>query len=151
MLIELNDSEIKDTIKNNSIGRLGYTDGVNVHVIPMNYRYNTNFITCYSLEGNKIDIMRNNRSVCFEIDEITDFNHWKCVVINGLFEEIINESELAVLRPLYTEYALRKRVSLTDDSKISQTNNVVEKPERKQVFYKIIYNIVSGRSQNGLL
>jgi nitroimidazol reductase NimA-like FMN-containing flavoprotein (pyridoxamine 5'-phosphate oxidase superfamily) len=151
MLAELNESEIRDIIKDNSTGRLGYTDGVNVYVIPMNYRYNENFITCYSLEGKKIDIMRNNRSVCFEIDQITNSNHWKCVVINGLFEEITNEYELAQLRPLYTEYALRKRSSLPDDSNILKPTDLMEEPRSKQVFYKIIYDVVSGRSQDGLI
>lgn len=63
--------EIRDIIKNNSFGRLGYTDGVNAYIIPMNYRYNPDSISCYSLEGKKIDVMRKNRSVCFEIDQIT--------------------------------------------------------------------------------
>ena len=150
MTVELNEAEIRDIIKHNSVGRLGYTDGVNVYVIPMNYRYNQNSITCYSLEGKKIDVMRNNRSVCFEIDQITDTNHWKCVIINGLFKEIIDEHELAQLRPMYTKYALKKRTSLAEKSIVFQENDVDEKSKSKQVFYKIIYDSVSGRSQNGL-
>lgn len=150
MPVELNESEIRDFIKSNSIGRLGYTDGINVFVIPMNYRYNSDSVTCYSLEGNKIDIMRKNRSVCFQIDNIEDTNHWKCVIINGLFEEITNENELAILKPLYTEYALRKRASLHSDSKFAEHNYRSETSTTKQVFYKINYEIVSGRSQDGL-
>ncbi|MDB5013881.1 MAG: pyridoxamine 5-phosphate oxidase, partial [Daejeonella sp.] len=119
-------------------------------IMPMNYRYNQDSITCYSLESKKIDIMRKNRSVCFEIDQIANSNHWKCVMINGLFEEITDENELAELRPLYTEYALRKRASLPGDSKIMQQNRVAEEPKSKQVFYKIIYDTVSGRLQDGL-
>lgn len=150
MLVELNESEIRDIIKNNSIGRLGYTDGVNVYIMPMNYRYNQDFISCYSLESKKIDIMRKNGLVCFEIDQIANLNHWKCVLINGLFQEITDENELAELRPLYTEYALRKRVSVTNDSTIVQHNLQVEEPQLKQVFYKIIYETISGRLQDGL-
>ena len=89
--------------------------------------------------------MRNNRSVCFEIDQITDFNHWKCVLINGLFEEITDESEFVILRPLYTEYTLRKRTNLPDVSETNQQNTHDEDPKPKQVFYKIIYDVASGR------
>jgi len=68
MLIELNEFKTQDLIKNNFINHLGYTGGMNVYVMPMNYRLNENSIICYLIEGKKIDIMRNNRSVCVEIN-----------------------------------------------------------------------------------
>ena len=147
MSCELNQIEIEQVLNKNSIGRLGYTNGQDIYIVPMNYRYKSNSVICYSLEGQKIQMMRQNPSVCFEVEEITDTYNWKCVVINGLFEEITEEKELALLRPDYTEYILRKKVSLNDNSALVENDF----PEIKQIFYRIHFNKLTVRSQNGLL
>lgn len=95
-------------------------------------------------------MMRKHPSVCFEVDEIINSNLWKCLVISGVFEEINDEEELRQLRPHYTEYMLRKRVSLTALPRIED-----KRPEDKNlsnsapVFYRIRFNKVSGRFENG--
>ncbi len=147
MPLELNQIEIEQVLNNNSLGHLGYTDGEDIYIVPMNYRYKSNTVICYSLEGHKIQMMRQNPSVCFEIEEITDTNHWKCVVINGQFEEITDEKELALLRPDYTEYMLRKKVSLNINSDLEEN----DLSNSKQIFYRIHLNKLTGRTQNGLL
>lgn len=147
MPCELNQIEIEEVLNNNSIGRLGYTDSKDIYIVPMNYRYNSNTIQCYSLEGKKIEMMRKNPSVCFEIDEIIDSNHWKTVVINGQFEEITDENELVLLRPIYTEYMLRKKVTLNPSSGIEEDPSL----HTKQIFYRINLQKSTGRIQNGLL
>lgn len=152
MLGELDINEIEEVLKNNTIGHLGCSDGADVYIVPINYRYDNDFILCYSLEGLKIHIMRKHPSVCFEVNEIKNANEWKCVVINGTYEEITDETELRDLRPHFTEYMLRKRVSLTAIP--SEENNDIENTNRSysaQVFYRIRFNKVSGRFENGFL
>lgn len=147
MLGELNKNQIQEILKENSIGRIGCTDGTNVYIVPVNYRFETNSVLCYSLEGLKIDMMRRHPSVCFEVDEIKNSHQWKCVIINGIFEEITDHVELSQLRPHYIEYMLRKRASLTAlpdaDHKETQSTNSA------QVFYRIRFDSVSGRYETG--
>lgn len=151
MLGELTEMETAEILKKNSVGRLGCTDGAHVYIVPMNYRYESDHILCYSLEGLKIDMMRRHPSVCFEVEEFIDSNNWKCVIINGTFEEIIREEELAQLRPGYTEYILRKKVSLNHSAEVVEIDRSSEiAADAKQVFYKINLSRVSGRFQKGM-
>jgi uncharacterized protein len=152
MLRELNEKEKVEILKNNSIGRLGCTDGENVYIVPINYEYEQDAILCYSLEGLKIDLMRKNPSVCFEIDEIMDPYKWKCVVINGFFEEITDKTELDILRSRYLEYFLRKRTNLpapplSDEESAETKENTSTNSQR--VFYRIRFNKISGRLDSG--
>lgn len=145
MLGELDENEIQEVLENNAIGRIGCSDGVEVYIFPINYRYEQNAVMCYSLEGHKIEMMRKNPKVCFEVEEIQNSDHWKCVLINGVFEEITDVEELSQIRPHYTEYLIRRRLSHTA---VPQT----EGPNLPaQVFYRIRFNKVSGRFETGFL
>ena len=148
MLGELKEDEIQQLLKSNSIGRIGCTDGEHVYITPINYRLEDDSVLCYSLEGLKIQMMRKHPTVCFEVDVIQNSNNWKCVIINGVFEEITDQQELHLIRPHYTEYMLRKKVSLTAVPKAG-TEPPREIEHREQVFYRIRFKNISGRYESG--
>ncbi|QJD98215.1 hypothetical protein HH214_21205 [Mucilaginibacter robiniae] len=149
MLRTLNDTEIQEVLKSNFLARIGCTDGTKVYVVPIHYHYEENAVLCYSLEGLKIDLMRKHTSVCLEVDEIRDANHWRCVVINGRYEEITNENELGDLRPRYTEYLIRQRVSLPSESpNADQLESTDLHSNTAQVFFRIKYESISGRADD---
>ncbi len=151
MLRELNQEENIQFLKKKAIGRIGCTDGENVYVVPTNYRLEENSVICYSLEGLKIEMMRHHPTVCLEVDEIADSNDWTCVVVNGAFEEITDKAELDELRPHYTEYFLRKRTSLAASDTITDKDvQEVQALISDQVFYRIRFNKITGRTYNGL-
>jgi nitroimidazol reductase NimA-like FMN-containing flavoprotein (pyridoxamine 5'-phosphate oxidase superfamily) len=80
-----------DLLRKNYIGRLAYIIGESPYVVPITYYYydqNGNSIISYSLEGLKIDAMRKNQYVALEVDEIESVNHWKSVLVHGVFEEL---------------------------------------------------------------
>jgi nitroimidazol reductase NimA-like FMN-containing flavoprotein (pyridoxamine 5'-phosphate oxidase superfamily) len=149
MVGELTQNEIGDILTNTSIGRIGCTDGVRVYIVPMLFRLEENAIVCFSLEGLKIEMMRQHPSVCFEVDRIKDAEHWKCVIINGVFEEITDKNELDELRPRYTEYFLRKRATLTSAIQTEGTLNI-DLSDSLQVFFRIRFKDITGRSAIGL-
>lgn len=152
MLGELDTAEIKELLERNSLCHIGCTDGKNVYIVPINYQYQDDFILCYSLEGLKIEMMRKHPSVCVQVDEIKNTNEWKSVVVNGTYEEITDENELRDLRPHYTEYMLRKRVSLTAVPAAADQEIQTLTPEKPaQVFYRIRFNNISGRYQGGFI
>jgi len=98
MLGELSQKQIEDLLKRQVIGRLGcHLHGV-TYVVPVNYVYKDGVIYAHSGPGKKIDMMRQNPSVCFEVDEIENIFKWQCVIAQGRFEEIkdIEEQEQAM-------------------------------------------------------
>jgi uncharacterized protein len=64
---------IDDLIKRALVCRLGMVDGDEPYIVPMNFGYDGKslFFHC-AKEGRKIDILRRNGKVCFEIDLDTE-------------------------------------------------------------------------------
>jgi uncharacterized protein len=94
MLRELNNTQIEDLLKSQLIGRIGcHSDGV-TYVVPVNYIYDGVDIYCNSAKGMKIDFMRKNPEVCFEVDDIKEITNWQSVIAWGKFEEITAMDEM---------------------------------------------------------
>jgi uncharacterized protein len=88
---DLDKSQIDDFLKSQLIGRLGCSDGNKVYVVPITYAYNNGYIYGHTKDGLKIQMMRNNPNVCFEIDWMKDMSNWKSVIVYGTFEELKGE------------------------------------------------------------
>ncbi len=62
-------SAIEEIIKKALICRLGLSDGENPYIVPLSFGYKDKTLYFHSAaKGKKIDIMRKNPRVCFEID-----------------------------------------------------------------------------------
>ena len=60
---------IDDLIKRALVCRLGMIDGDEPYIVPMNFGYDGKSLFFHSAkEGRKIDILRRNDKVCFEMD-----------------------------------------------------------------------------------
>lgn len=93
MISQLNASEIEEVLNHQLIGRLGcYSDGL-LYVVPISYAYNNSCVYAHTQDGLKVDIMRKNPSVCFEIDTMHNMADWKSVIAWGEYEELIDEDE----------------------------------------------------------
>ena len=93
MFETLSDKEITGVVSNNIIGRLGcHADG-KTYVVPISYAYDGDSIYARTFEGLKIDMMRKNPEVCFQVDEMDNMADWKSVILWGTFEEIDDKSE----------------------------------------------------------
>ena len=95
MLGELSASEIEDLLHKQIVGRIGCHDKDVVYVVPISYAYDDNCIYCHAYEGKKIDIMRMNPKVCFQVDEMRDMANWQSVMAWGKFEELSGDEEKA--------------------------------------------------------
>ena len=61
---------IHDILQCNTVCRIALSDGNMPYVIPMNYGYHEQKIYLHSAkEGRKIDIIKKNNAVCFEITD----------------------------------------------------------------------------------
>jgi nitroimidazol reductase NimA-like FMN-containing flavoprotein (pyridoxamine 5'-phosphate oxidase superfamily) len=95
MLGELSATEIEDLLRKQFVGRIGCHDKDLVYVVPISYAYDKDCVYCHAYEGKKIDIMRKNPKVCFQVDEMRDMANWRSVMAWGEFHELSNEDEKA--------------------------------------------------------
>jgi nitroimidazol reductase NimA-like FMN-containing flavoprotein (pyridoxamine 5'-phosphate oxidase superfamily) len=149
MLRELNDTQIEDLLKDQLIGRIGCHSADMVYVVPVNYVYDGLHIYCHSAKGLKIDLMRKNPQVCFEVDHIKDVTNWQSVIVWGQFEEITDMQEKqAVMQKLID----RVTPFILDDSVPPSHGFVDEEGDVGNTVELILYKITphqkTGRFEN---
>lgn len=91
MIGKLTNEQIEEVLKENVLGRIGCNDGEKNYVVPVGYAYDGKFIIAHSIMGMKIEIMRKNPKVCFEVDEMKSFVWWKSVIVWGEYQELTDE------------------------------------------------------------
>ena len=93
MLVELKEYKVEELLKSAAIGRIGcHSEGV-TYIVPVNYAYENSIIYIHSAAGMKINIMRQNPDVCFQVDNIKNMANWQSVIAWGQFEEITDIDE----------------------------------------------------------
>lgn len=62
--------------------------------MPVAYAYDGDYIFGHTSEGLKVQMLRKNPLVCFEVDRIDDMANWRSAIIIGKFQELLlNEVE----------------------------------------------------------
>jgi Predicted flavin-nucleotide-binding protein len=71
---EINDyQEIADIMKKAIVCRISLVDGDSPYIVPVNFAIHDNHLYFHSaMEGKKIDILRKNNKICFEMDVNTE-------------------------------------------------------------------------------
>lgn len=146
MLGELTKEEIEDILKSNVIGRIGCYSQSKIYVVPITYVYDGESIIGHTIEGMKIDILRQNPECCFEVDVLKDLANWVSVITWGTFEELKGEearkaidflmNRVVPLMPSETSHPLRMGPS----SDFRQATF-----ERNPIIYRIRLKEKSGR------
>ena len=91
MFGDLSQQQIEEVLQSQIIGRLGcHADGV-TYIVPVSYAYDGEYIYGRTKEGMKINMMRKNREVCFEVDVMQNMANWQSVIAWGEFEELTQE------------------------------------------------------------
>ena len=144
---ELNETQINNVLTSQVFGNLACSNTRYPYIVPITYLFDGNFIYCQSLEGKKLDIMRKNPNVCFQVDLVIDMNNWQSVIIYGQFEELKdNKSDEARellfsnVLPLMTQSAIHQYQHEKDPLTELPDNNRV-----KPIFFKIRINEKTGR------
>lgn len=88
MLGQLSPEEIETTLNEATYGRLGcHADG-RTYIVPIGFAYDGKRLLCHSSEGLKVEMMRKNPEVCFEVEIVESLGHWRSVIAWGRFEEL---------------------------------------------------------------
>jgi uncharacterized protein len=149
MIGKLTDEQIEDVLKENVLGRIGCSDGEKIYVVPINYAYDGKSIIAHSSLGMKIEIMRKNPKVCFEVDDMKTFTNWKSVIAWGEYQELKSERDRYFALKLFVDRLMFMKISSTAvipemEAEKTHPSTVTIKP----VVYRIIITEKSGRFEN---
>jgi nitroimidazol reductase NimA-like FMN-containing flavoprotein (pyridoxamine 5'-phosphate oxidase superfamily) len=144
MLGQLTTEQCEQILASEVVGRIGCYADHEVNIVPITYVFDKGLVYAHSKEGHKIDMMRKNPKVCFQVDRIENMASWRSVIGWGVFEELKEkldqETALRVLRerlsPLTTSDSVRTSHS-ADPNEVRR--------ERHPVLYRISLYKVSGR------
>ncbi|MEO7212017.1 MAG: pyridoxamine 5'-phosphate oxidase family protein [Mucilaginibacter sp.] len=149
MLRELNDYQIDTLLKDQLVGRIGCHAAGVTYIVPVNYLYDGTDIYCHSAKGMKIEMMRENPLVYFEVDNIKEITNWESVIAWGKFEEITEMEEKQKVLQKLTD---RITPYIMDDS-ITREHGFVDKEGDigttvELIIYKIVVSKKTGRFEN---
>jgi len=147
----LQDRAILGILEANVTGRLGYTDGTRVYVVPISYLlYDDRYIIAHSREGQKIDILRHRPDLCLQVDEIDDLDNWRSVLVWGSYQEITASRDKYYALDLLLRRVHRHKSKAEQAAReVPVAEDSVLLPEReKEVVYRIEITELSGRFQS---
>ncbi|WP_316819198.1 pyridoxamine 5'-phosphate oxidase family protein [Pedobacter nyackensis] len=143
MLGDLNKREIIDLLEQQVIGRLGCHFEGETYVVPVNYIYRNNAIYAHTGKGKKLDMMRNNPRVCFQVDEILDTFRWKSVIVWGTFQELVGEERQQAMQGI-----IHRIMPLTDSSSQRSSHAIPDDQQNNIVVFKIPVIEGTGRFES---
>lgn len=145
MLGKLDDTQIRNVLSSQVLGRLACTDGVHPYIVPVTYSYDGEYIYGQTCEGTKLRILRKNPHVCFEADMMTDMTNWQCVLAFGEFEELQNEAAEKARKILFNRVFSLMTSSTLHGHEHADTGGIDDSNRVKPVIYRIKINELSGR------
>lgn len=140
MLGDLTKKEIIDLLESQVFGRLGCSLDGETYVVPINFIYQNNAIYAHAGAGKKIEMMRANPRVCFQVDEILDTFNWKSAILFGDFVELKNEERQQVMQGI-----IQKIMPLTNRSTEQPSHAIEPEKHSNLIVFKIDIIKVTGR------
>ncbi|MEP7128546.1 MAG: pyridoxamine 5'-phosphate oxidase family protein [Chitinophagales bacterium] len=119
MLGELRPNQIEILLNRQFIGRIGCSANGITYIVPVAYAYDGKYIYAHSKEGRKIQMMRMNPLVCFEVDQMEGPANWQCVIVWGKYEELKGNDQKMGLHHLIT----RLQAGVTSETSIPSTES----------------------------
>lgn len=144
---DLNLQQINNILCSQVVGRIACCDTKHPYIVPVVYSFDGQSIFAQTFEGRKMDIMRKNPNVCFQVDVSHDIYNWQSVMVFGQFEEIkdenieaIRETHFSKVMPLMTNSSIHQHEHDEGSGhELEDTNRV------KPIMFRIIINEKSGR------
>lgn len=145
MLGELNETQVNNVLLSQAIGRIGCIDAKHPYIVPVTYMFDGVNIYGQTHEGMKLDMMRKNPNVCFQVDMIINMANWQSVIVNGTFQELKGKEADKARNHLYNT-VLPLMTSSTIHTHEHQVSGKVDDSNRmKPVMYCIKIKKKTGR------
>jgi hypothetical protein len=105
MIHELHPDEIESVLHRHHVGRLAFLVAGEPHLVPITYSYQDEVFYGHTAPGQKLDALRVEPRVAFEVDERWETDTWRSVVVRGVFAELTAETDReAALAALHGAY-----------------------------------------------
>jgi nitroimidazol reductase NimA-like FMN-containing flavoprotein (pyridoxamine 5'-phosphate oxidase superfamily) len=141
---EMTSDETEQFLTCARVGRLGLSSNGNPYIIPLGYAYANGkifFHTCN--KGLKMQALRENAAVCFEVDEaLSDTSMYKSVIAFGKAEIIENKDEMT---PYLQELIDKYRVPESFDEYMNKPGRDREKEMKAVRICVITPTKITGR------
>lgn len=148
MLGELDTLQVNNVLMSQVMGRLACTDGTTPYIVPVTYAYDGTYIYGQTNAGKKLDILRQNPNVCFEVAIIMDMANWRSVLVYGKFEELKKE-EAAKARDILFGRVFSLMTSCTIHSTGHEIESDVDDANRvKKYMYRIVPEKITARFES---
>lgn len=146
MLGELNEKQVDHVLRAEVIGRIGcHADGI-TYVVPVTYVYDGTDIYGHSAaRGMKIEMMRKNPDVCFEVDSMQNMANWQSVIVWGKFEEIIKKKEQQQAMKKLIDRIMPLMTSETAQPTHGLKKHVQDTGKQEMILYRIKLYKKTGR------
>lgn len=145
MLGNLTEAECAHIINGQVWGRLACCEDNKPYIIPVTYTYQHPCIYGQTNEGQKLNMLRKNPTVCFEVEQVSDMRNWKCVLAYGTFEELSGE-EAEKARSLLFNNVFQLMTSSTVHLHEHDSGTALDDSGRiKYVMYRIRIDSMTGR------
>jgi len=122
--------EIEQILQHSSLCRLAMVDKDKPYLVPMNFGYREGALYLHSArEGRKINLIRKNPNVCFEVDEIIRFRKAKLACDWGVeYKSVIGSGKAVFLAdPEAKRQAFDIIMAQYSDEAFDYSDNMLEK------------------------
>jgi uncharacterized protein len=149
MVGQLTSKEIDQLLRSEVIGRIGCHANGRTYVIPVSYVYEDGAVIGHSADGLKLQMMRENPNVCFEVERIEGLSQWRSVVAWGVFEELSGrEADRAMAQLLGRLMPLAMSVQWSHAPKVLTQQSRSKTEGLKSVIYCIRLIEKTGRFES---
>ncbi|MEO5995945.1 MAG: pyridoxamine 5'-phosphate oxidase family protein [Chitinophagaceae bacterium] len=145
MLGELTETQINNLLSSQIIGRIACSAGRKPYIVPVLYVFDGKYIYGQSRDGQKLERLRKNPEVCFEVDAMTDIANWQSVVVYGKFEELAGDEAEYERSNLLNRVMPIMTTSIVHAHEHDVTSEIDDSNRVKKVMYRIKIREKTGR------
>ncbi len=147
---EMTYNEIDALLEQSILGHMGCTDGGKPYVFPMACVYHNNTLYGQTTTGQKLEILRSNPSVCFQVQDSRN-GWWQSVLCWGQFNELdfdaLQQPEGIAIVKLLTERIgnIQNDVGVSVPFSFAEGAAALTVNNRQSTLYRIVITEKSGR------
>ena len=144
---EMSRTECNDALARAKFGRLACAHDNQPYVLPLNFGFDGgDYLYGFTTLGQKVEWMRSNPLVCFEVDEVKNHNNWSSVIVFGRYQELPDAPEFDLPRR-HAYGCLQKRAMWWEPACISREHR--DNPHSgTPIFFRIRIDSVTGHRAN---
>lgn len=139
---DMTDFECRQALQEATVGRLACARDNQPYVVPIYFAFDGQQIYAFTTVGQKIEFMRANPRVCLEIDERTNHNQWKSVIVFGRYEELPDLPRYKAAR-IKAHELLQKHVMWWEPSYVGAAHRDIPHSD-EPIFYRIKIDRITG-------